>query len=206
MIGVTTAAHAAGVPNIVFDGDSISAGAGAPPGHGPDVQLAEALGGHVIIHDVAVGGRPVFQCVGLYDRTVAPRYQRADPDNVIVFHAGDNDIAAGRTAQQTYAAFTEYTARAHRQGWKVVVSTEMRHPFFTPPQEQQLELYNQMLRHNDAGADAVVDLNADPRFSDLKHRTDVALFAPDRLHPSERGYGILVAMLTPAVRAVLNHP
>jgi lysophospholipase L1-like esterase len=210
LLGGTGVARAACDPatcsNLVFDGDSISAGAGATPGHGLDSQVVAALGGDFLRHNVAVGGRPVFKCLALYDQTVSPLFQPSSRQNVIVFHAGDNDMSAGRTATQTYAAFTDYTARAHKQGWKIVVSTELRRPNFSPPMEQQLELYNQLLVGNAAGADAVVNLDTNPAFIDLTKRSDPAIFTHDHVHPSDGGYKIMAAMLAPAIKTVLVKP
>jgi lysophospholipase L1-like esterase len=188
--------------NLVFDGDSISAGAGASAGHGLDTRVAAALGADVQLHNVAVGGRPVSDCLRLYPSLVAPLFDPATAHNVIVFHAGDNDINQGRDAAQTYAAFTAYVAAAHQQGWKIVVSTELRSPYFHQPKEAELEQYNDSLRRNQAGADAVVDFDADPRMTNLSYRTDPDLFSRDAIHPSDGGYDVLAAMLAPAVRRV----
>ena len=188
--------------NLVLDGDSISAGVGASPGHTADRQMAAALGEAVRLQNVAAGGRPVSECLQLYPVLVAPLFVPAAGSNVIVFHAGDNDIARGRNAAQTYAAFTAYVAAAHQQGWKIVVSTELRRPDFPPPQEAELESYNDRLRRNDAGADAVVDLDAEPRMADLSYRADPEVFTPDRIHPSDGGYAVLAGLLAPAVRRV----
>jgi lysophospholipase L1-like esterase len=187
--------------NLVFDGDSISAGWGAT-GHKLDQLVAAALDGDVKLHNVAEGGRPVIVCLQRYDSLVAPLYDRSVRRNVIAFHAGDNDIAAGRSAAETYTAFSAYVAAAHRQGWRVVVSTELRRADFAPELEDQLERYNALLRQNQAGADAVVDLDADPKLRDFAYRKDPRLFTPDGIHPSEGGYAVIAAMLAPAVRRV----
>jgi lysophospholipase L1-like esterase len=201
LLGVSVAAaRPAETVNVLFDGDSISAGVGAPHGRGLDAQVAAALGPDVALHNVAAGGRPVSECLALYAKLVAPQYAPAAGRNVIAFHAGDNDIARNSSAEQAYAAFTAYVAAAHAQGWAVVVSTEMRRPDFPQPKEAQLEAYNALLRRNEAGADAVVDFDRDPRIADFVYRTDPAIFAPDRIHPSEAGYAILSDMLAPAVR------
>ena len=122
--------------------------------------------------------------------------------NVIVFHAGDNDISLGNDAAHTYAVFTSYVALAHAQGWKVVVSTELRRFDFPAAKEAQLEAYNDRLRENKAHADAVVDLDAEPKFADVAYRNDPAVFSKDRIHPSDGGYAILADMLAPAVKRV----
>jgi lysophospholipase L1-like esterase len=188
--------------NLVFDGDSISAGAGSTQGHGLDAQVAETVGSNVRSNNVAVGGRPVSDCLRLYPKLVAPLFSPASHHNVIVFHAGDNDIAQGRDAAQTYAAFTAYVSMAHQQGWKIVVSTELRSPHFPPSQEAQLEQYNDSLRQNRAGADAVVDFDTDARLTTMSNRFDPSMFKPDGLHPTDAGYAILTQMLAPAVRRV----
>jgi lysophospholipase L1-like esterase len=188
--------------NLVFDGDSISAGAGASPGHGLDGQTVAAIGDDVRLHNVAVGGRPVWDCLQLYNKTVAPLFDTSSRHNLIAFHAGDNDIAQGRSADATYAAFTDYVAAAHRQGWKVIVSTELRHADFSALMETKLEDYNKLLRRNRAGADAVVDLDTEVRFKEFSYRTNPALFTRDRVHPSDGGYAVLAAMLAPEIKRI----
>jgi lysophospholipase L1-like esterase len=197
-----SAGRAAETVNLVFDGDSISAGWGAAPGHGLDAHVVSAFGDAAQVHNVAVGGRPVSECLTLYPQLLPPLFAASARANVIVFHAGDNDIAQGRNASQTYAAFTAYVAAAHAQKWKVVVSTEMRRPDFHLAQAAQLNAYNLLLQRNTAHADAVVNFDADARIADLSHRKDLALFSPDGIHPSDGGYAILAAMLVPAVKQV----
>ncbi len=196
-------ANAAGaVLNLVFDGDSISKGAGATPGHGLDAGVVAALGDHVISHNIAAGGRPVSECLRLYPEGVALLHGPAGARNVIVFHGGDNDIRLGGDAAGAYAAFTNYVSLAHRDGWKVVVSTELRRFDFTPAKQRELEDYNRRIRANAAHADAVVDLDTDARLAAPSYRTDPALFIGDGVHPSDGGYAVLAQLLAPAVKRV----
>jgi lysophospholipase L1-like esterase len=192
----------AGSVNLVFDGDSISASWGASPDHGLDTKVAVALGSSVRLHNVAVGGRPVSECLALYPQRVAPLFDASATRNVIVFHAGDNDIAQGRDAAQTYAAFTAYVAAAHQQGWKIVVSTELRRGDFPPAASTALEQYNDRLRANAAGANAVVDFDADRRMTDMSYRDDPMVFSHDGVHPSDGGYAMLAGMLGPVVKRI----
>jgi len=55
---------------------------------------------------------------------------------------------------------------------------------------------------DDGGADAVVDLDAEPRMADLSYRVDPEVFTTDRIHPSDGGYALLAGLLAPAVRRV----
>ncbi len=118
--------------------------------------------------------------------------------HIIAFHAGDNDIALHQTAADTYAAFTGYVAAAHRQGWKVVVSIELRRYGFPPDLQAALLHYSDCLRANAAGAVAVVDLDQEPRFVLIEDRSIPGLFTHDGVHPSDGGY----AVLGPVVRWV----
>jgi lysophospholipase L1-like esterase len=156
----------------------------------------------VISHKLAVGGRPVSECLHLYPQGVAVLRDPASARNVIVFHGGDNDIRLGGDAAGAYAAFTDYVSLAHRDGWKVVVSTELRRFDFTPEKERELEDYNRRLRANAAHADAVVDLDTDARLAEPSYRTDPALFTGDRVHPNDGGYAVLARLLAPAVKRV----
>jgi lysophospholipase L1-like esterase len=187
--------------NMVFDGDSISAGIGATRDHTPDRLVARAVG-HVRVYNVAVSGRPVGECLRLFPELVARLFVPGGEPNVIVFHGGDNDIRLGNDAAHTYAVFTSYVSLAHAQGWRVVVSTELRRFDFPAAKEAQLEAYNDRLRENKARADAVVDLDAEPKFADAAYRGDPSVFSNDRVHPSDGGYAILAELLAPAVKRV----
>jgi lysophospholipase L1-like esterase len=187
--------------NMVFDGDSISAGTGATRDNTPDRLVARALG-HVRAYNVAAGGRPVGESLRLFPELVARLFVPGGVPNVIVFHGGDNDIRLGNDAAHTYAAFTSYVSFAHAQGWKVVVSTELRRFDFPAAKEAQLLAYNDRLRENKAHADAVVDLDSEPKFADAAYRGDPAVFSKDRIHPSDGGYAIMAQMLASAVRHV----
>lgn len=199
---IVRTARAAATVNLVFDGDSISAGWGAREQR-LDERVAALLGGDVALHNVAAGGRPVHECLRLYDSLVAPLFVRSAACNVIAFHAGDNDINQGRDAEETYAVFRQYVARAHAQGWKLAVSTELPVPDFPPAKAEHLGAYNAMLLRNEAGADAVVDFTRDPRMTQPSYRRDPAWFA-DKVHPSDQGYAVLAALLAPAVRRLID--
>lgn len=188
---------------VVFDGDSISAGVGASPAQTLDKQFARELGQLARVTNVAVGGRPAAECARLFPNLVAPLFQNQARFNVIVFHAGDNDINQGKSATEAYRAFTRYVAASHAQGWKILVSTELQRVDFPPGKKAELDAYNKLLLANSAGADAVVDFNAEPAFADLARREDPALFTKDRIHPSDSGYTILARMLVAGTKPLL---
>jgi lysophospholipase L1-like esterase len=192
-----------GCGNILFDGDSIAAGVGASPNQPPDQQFLRGLGRPARLANVAAGGRPVSECLQLFPMTVAPRHSTAARFNLIVFHAGDNDIAQGRDSATAYAAFTAYVAAAHKQGWMVLVSTELPRPNFSAPREAYLEDYNKRLIANGAGADGVVDLSVERRLTDLRDRADSGYYVADKVHLNDAGYARLTQRLLDAARRLL---
>ncbi len=201
MVGALRMTRAAAATEgvIVFDGDSVSRGLGASPGQGPDAQLGRILGRPVRISNVAISGLPVFKAVAKFAQDVTPRYDPQAAFNIVAFHAGDNDVAAGKTADETYASLTEYIRMAHAQGWTVIVSTELARPTFSPEKQAYLADYNTMMRHNAAGADAVIDYAAIAGLSEVANRAGSPFYQHDQVHPSDRGYGILAEQLKAAI-------
>ena len=141
---------------LVFDGDSVSAGVAANPGQGPDLQLMRKMKAPAKAVNIAVGGRPVYECLRLFDKNAAPLYDPQAPFNIILFHAGDNDVNQHKTGAETYRALTHYIVQAHKQGWKFVISTELARPGFPRDFQKELAEYNLLVLQNKAGADAVV--------------------------------------------------
>ena len=185
---------------LVFDGDSISVGVGASPGRTLAEQVAPLLPPGVTTRVVAAGGRPVKDCLALYDANVRPLHDARASHNVIFFHAGDNDVTQGSTARQTYEALTAYVARAHRQGWSIVVSTEMQRFDLPETMRAELSAFNALVLANAAGADGVADFGGDATMGGVANRRNPTYYTLDGVHPADAGYAILAGL---AARAVL---
>ena len=184
---------------LVFDGDSISIGLGAQPGLTLAEQVVALLPPGVASHVVGAGGRPVKDCLSLFDTDVRPLYDPRAGHNVIFFHAGDNDITQGSNARQAYDALTAYVARAHRQGWSVVVSTELQR--FDLPEAMRAELtaFNALVLANAAGADGVADFGGDATMGGIANRRNPTYYTMDGVHPADAGYAILAGLAAAAI-------
>ena len=180
---------------IVFDGDSVSRGLRASARKAPDRQLAAMLPAPARVTNVAVSGLPVWKALERYATTVAPLRDPDAPYQLIAFHAGDNDIHAGRTAAQTYTNFAAYVADAHRDGWLVIVTTELQQPTLSFEQQSEISRYDRLLVLNTAKADDVIDFAAYCGFADVSGRGNPAYFSADGVHPSDHGYKLLAEML-----------
>lgn len=189
---------------LVFDGDSVSRGAGVDDAQAPASQIARLLKDPVRIVTVAVSGKPVSASLADFQRNVAPHYDPKARSNIIAFHGGDNDIAGGRTANQAYASLSRYIETAHAQGWKVIVSTELERPDWDAAAQAALREYNRLELRNAAGADAVIDYASAPGMSGLAGRESSGFYSADRIHPSARGYALLADMLHGAILAITS--
>lgn len=184
---------------IVFDGDSVSKGYGVRPDQAPDRQLALILGPSVSIYNKALSGWAVSAVLAKFEKDVMPLYDRSAPFNFIAFHAGDNDIAQGRSGADAYAALTQYLALAHRQGWKVIVSTELARPAWSPKDQTELSKYNSLVLQNSAKADDVIDYAREPPMNRTADRFQSGYFCKDAIHPSAKGYRLLAGLLANAI-------
>ncbi len=204
--GATGRAGSRGVSGalVLFDGDSIAAGLGASPGCTLALQVQALLPRGTRVAVAAVSGRPAQHCLALYDETVAPAFDAAAAACVIFFHAGDNDIAQGGTAAGAHAALRGYVARAHAQGWAVVVSTEMQRFDFPPAWQGELDAYNALLRADRAGADGLAEFGADPEMGGADARADPARYTADGVHPADGGYAVLARVAAASLLPLLR--
>lgn len=197
-------AHASPCANIVIDGDSVAGGAGATQDHKPQVLIQAALGPLAMVRSVAVGGRPAYQNAALFNERVAPLYNATAAVNIIALHSGDNDINQGKSAEEAYRSVTAYVTEAHRQGWRVIVSTDMMRKNFPPAKEANIEAFNRLIVSNASRADAVVDLSRRPTLYQLKGRAESGLYSPDLVHPNNAGYAVLVTMLMEPIQQMVG--
>ncbi len=191
---------------LVFDGDSISVGVGASPGRTLAEQVASLLPAGVATRVVGASGRPVKDCLARYDVDIRPLYDAGRARNVIFLHAGDNDITQGSNARQAYDALTAYVARAHRQGWSIVVSTELQRFDLSEAMRAELSAFNALVLANAAGADGVADFGGDATMGGVANRRNPTYYTLDGVHPSDAGYAILAGLTARAVLPRLAAP
>jgi hypothetical protein len=122
---------------------------------------------------------------------------------------GTNDLGAGSlaTGGYLYAVLTSFVASAHSIGLYVVVDTLLprQDSNWAPAMEQQRLEYNNLVRANAAGADAVNDLASDPVIGDGTNPATSAYFG-DGLHPTILGQERLAVLNAPALSSLLKCP
>jgi lysophospholipase L1-like esterase len=145
------------------------------------------------------GGSHISDVLHFTDRVVLPYQPR-----VIVFYAGDNDIAGGKSAQRVFEDYRKFVAlvRAARPGARIVFLA-------IKPSGSRWSLWPEVKKANDLvrdfcrGDDRLVyaDLNASLLTAD--GTPDPSLFLKDQLHLNPQGYALWTKALAPILQKVL---
>lgn len=145
------------------------------------------------------GGSHISDVVHFADRIVLP-YE----PSVIVFYAGDNDVAGGKSAERVrddYRKFVDLVGAALPQTCLIFVTIKPsgRRWSLWPEMDKANRLIRTFCNENDRLF--VADL-ATPLL-DSEGRPDDALFLDDRLHLNEEGYAVWKETLAPLLEQVL---
>jgi lysophospholipase L1-like esterase len=145
------------------------------------------------------GGSQVDDSVRYADRIVIPYRPK-----VIVFYAGDNDIAAGKSPQRVLADFKTFVEKVH----VTLPDTPVLYIAIKPSIARwhlhgKIWLTNRLVREFADGHDKVdfVDVYTPALGADGKPRAD--LLVEDRLHLNREGYRVWTAALRPHLDRVL---
>jgi len=142
------------------------------------------------------GGSQIADCTHFADRLVL----KAKP-RVVVFYAGDNDIAAGKSGAQVEADFRAFAAAVHRELPKTKVVF-----LAVKPSPARWALFDVQKRANALVA-SYCKGNGWLQFVDvvgpmlgIDGRPRPELYARDGLHLSEVGYKVWTELVTPQLR------
>ncbi len=144
------------------------------------------------------GGSQVSDVLHFADRIVFP-YKAS----VIVFYAGDNDLAAGKSAQRVFDDCRRFIGLVHaRQPATRIVLIDIK------PSRARWSLWPEAKKANDLLADfcksdnrlSFTDLGTPLLGPDGMPAAD--LFLKDQLHLNDRGYAVWNKALTPVLRKI----
>jgi lysophospholipase L1-like esterase len=141
------------------------------------------------------GGSEISDSIHYFDRVVVPYKPSA-----IVFYAGDNDMARGKSAEQVASDFKAFAGKV----WEALPDTRILF-IGIKPSTARWNLYPEMKKANQriqayAGEEArltFVDIEADMLGADGAPRKD--LLKDDGLHMTEEGYRIWTDSVTAAL-------
>ncbi len=175
---------------IIHDGDSLTLGRTASPGHDYPNLMHESrsIKAPYAMRNFGVGGEKAATMLLNGAKVVDQLYDAHRPFNLICFWGGLNDIyGGGDTAVGTYTIAVAYIRDRVKVGWKVIYFT---HPDAWPGtagKQVRLDL-NALIKANALGASyTVCDIAADPKLMDLTNKT----YFSDGTHFTDLGYKIV---------------
>jgi lysophospholipase L1-like esterase len=196
------------VPNIVFDGDSLTFGYGGMPyggfPHGQDFpsQVVGSLPAEGSYYNVGVGGETIATMLANAPTAVDPKLA-AGRTNVCVLAGGSNDIFY--TDADPYANIVAYCQARRAAGWKMVVCTITPRSDTSLPAdfETKRQSVNSRLRANWQGyADALADFGNDASIGQAGQSSDTRYYAGDGAHHNVNGYAIRAGYVLSALASL----
>jgi lysophospholipase L1-like esterase len=186
--------------NLVFEGDSLTAGNGSTAGNAYPNQVVTLLDEQVTSHNFAVGGSTLSSELPTRESTVDQAFI-AGAMNVCIAWASTNDLKGGFDPGYVMGLYSAYLSRRKARGYRTIaISILPRYSSTTPASfESARQTFNTSLRANWRNfADALADVAADPRIGDAGDEFDTTLYA-DQVHLTDAGYAIVAGLVTFAI-------
>lgn len=142
------------------------------------------------------GGSQIVDAIVHFDRLVLPHHPR-----LIVFYAGTNDVAAGKSPEQVAQDFETFCAKVHavRPEAKILFVSLQYAPSRWHLREKMAATNAEIAKF--CAADprrSFVDTN--PSMLAANGSPDEALYSADRLHMAAGGYAVWTKLLAPLVK------
>jgi len=190
---------------IVFDGDSLTYGTGAPPGQDYPSDVMRRLPERLDGVNIGVPGQMWSDMLADAQAQVDPIQSNTRPYNVLVAWAGTNDLRRTRTADRIWSEIATYCRDRREHGWTVVLLTVLP-VFVEQPDERfdrQRDQLNDLIRQNwQMVADGLADVAADPRIGDPAGY-DARVYTTDGIHRTAAGNQVIAEVVAKAVRPLV---
>jgi lysophospholipase L1-like esterase len=193
-------------PQIVCDGDSLTAGTGVLAGDDYPSQLQVLLGGSGAWEKGNYGGagNTITQLSSDAATQIDGLLSGLKPKNIVIVWAGTNDIAVdSRTGAQAEALLNTYCTARRTAGYKVVVLTMISRGMFNGTQEGYRQDFNTAVRANwTTYADALVDVDANTVVGGVGTYANTTYYQNDQIHLKAAGFAAVAAALQPVVNSL----
>ena len=192
------------IGNIVFDGDSLTAGSTATDPY--PSQVMREFHPEVLWVNLGIGGQKLSTMLENAPTKVDPLFQTKLGRNVVVIWGGTNDMRHWNHAPAAvYSQLRQYCLDRRKLGYTVVVMTllprtDTGYPENFEPDRQRV---NAMIRRGWVGfADALVDVGSDPLIGLAGHEVDPRFYSPDRVHLNNGGLALVAGQVRELLQGV----
>jgi lysophospholipase L1-like esterase len=201
--------------NIVFAGDSLTAGTGAGPRGSFPAQTLAILGRGWKGHNSGTSGRWARQALEDYDASIGRYFDSSSPRNVLVLWEAGDELVSGSTPEEVADTLARIVGRARATGFdRIVLVTSTPRSNFPEPcaipgtAAKRRHTFDERCDVLDARVlalypkvDAVVSLQSDGQVGVDAAETNPVYFAGDRIHMNDRGYFVVAARVAERIQA-----
>src|SRR5258708_7102068 len=194
-------------PLFIFDGDSLTYGAGSTGGQDYPAQVQTNLGLAGTYQNVAVSAQTALQMNNYAVYQVDPEFSNLRATNIVSFFGGANDLYYGTDVTTTYNTIVAYCQARRAVGFKVIVNTSLPRSTDSTPAtfEAGRQSVNTLIRANwKSFADALSDIASDSRIGNAGDELDTTYYTTDKVHMNNTGYGVVASYVTAAIRQIMN--
>ena len=181
------------IGNIVFDGDSLTAGSTATDPY--PSQLMRVFHPGVKWVNLGIGGQRLQEMLANAPAKVDPLFRPDLGQNVVVIWGGTNDMRHwAHTPETVYSRLRQYCLERRAAGYTVVVLTMLPRTdgAYPPNLEAYRQTLNRFIRATWPGfADALVDVGTDRLIGLLGCEVDTSFYSPDRVHLNNTGLSVV---------------
>ncbi len=192
------------IGNIVFDGDSLTAGSTATDPYPSQVMRGFRTGVECV--NLGIGGQRLQEMLSNAPAKVDPLHRSYLGQNVVVIWGGTNDMRHwAHPPEAVYSRLREYCLQRRAAGYAVVVLTMLPRTdgAYPPNLEADRQTFNRLIRATWPGfADALVDMGTDPLVGLQGCELDARLFSPDRVHLNNTGLSVVAGRVGQVLRVL----
>ena len=139
--------------------------------------------------------------VSYYVKRIVLRYE----PRVIVFYAGDNDIAAGKSAQQVFDDYKVFTKLVHdKLPTTRIIFISIKPSRSRWPLWPAVSQANRMIKDFSGKDGRLFYFDGAGPLLDGDGQPNLELFLPDKLHLNARGYDVWTKLLCPVIKEALK--
>lgn len=196
--------------NIVFVGDSLTAGAGASLGYGTTTGTTYPAYSMTAFSsdtgvNLGVGGKTASQMLADSSSQATANFNASKDINIAVIHAGINDLFQGANATTAYNNVRDLCLAWRSKGYKVIVCTNTanNNTSIKANKDQLVDLIRSNWQNF---ADSLCDLASDSRVGVDGAETDLAYYTPDQLHLADNGNVAISSLVNQKIANLCNLP
>lgn len=192
--------------NIVFDGDSITEGAGATNFDNTSSNFNERSYYPVRVYNVGQGGGTTSSQNANRSRWVTQIYKSGAPMNLIVLGIGTNNLNAGNSSATVISGIQEYIDAVKLVGYEIVLCSILpRASFISTAKETERLAVNDHLKNNWQSMGAIGYVNYDNEGT-MGRNTFVVntSYYFDGTHPTTDGYALLATYIAHTVEPIIG--